>query len=243
MEYTTTKKVAYYNCDANRNMKVSAALREMQQAGTDHLSDLGLAYEMLYDENMVFLLSKTIANVTKMPVADQVINISTTPGKPIGARFTREAVISDEDMNPLVHILTLWVLVEPESRKIIRPAKFPYELPLNKSLVEGHANDEKFVKLEGTEPYITKNIDVGYSIIDNNGHVNNSSYLDLVTDLMPYDELLLKGIDHVMISYKNEAKFGDTVEISGYHTDKNRYNFIGTKHNGECFEAQILLKK
>lgn len=241
MGYTRKTIVPYYDCDARSNMKISAVLREMQQAGSEHLAHIGLPHSKLYQEDMVFLLSKTCAKVHQMPKAAQKININTTPSHSRGARFVREALFTDEKDNPLVSILTLWVLVQPESRRILRPRSFPYPLPITDSILNGAVDDQKFAEIEQPKPFVEKDVEVGYSVVDNNSHVNNSSYADMVCDLMPYDKLLEKGIDEIMISYINEAKYGDTINIKGYQNRPGQYVFVGTKKDGDCFQAEILL--
>ena len=56
--YCFTTEVPYYQCDLSGKMKLSWLLKVMERAAGEHLEHLGLPYDRLYQEGIVFLLSK-----------------------------------------------------------------------------------------------------------------------------------------------------------------------------------------
>ena len=236
------QKAAYYDGDYRNCLKISAAMKYMQQTSSEHLQALGLPYKKLYAEDMVFLLSKTCIKVHRMPEVGQEINIGTAPTGARGARFVREFVIEDMQGERLLSALTLWVLVNPHTRKILRPAGFPYMLPFQPPLVTDVVDDMRMPKPIEDENTRFTDIPIGYSHIDCNGHVNNSKYADFVCDALPYEQLMQQGIDTLVISYQNEAKWGDVVRMHTTFLSPFEY-YIGASHNdAACFEAYVRMQ-
>ena len=239
--YFTKEAIANdYDCDLTNRLKISAAMRYMQQTSAEHLRYLGLPYEKLYAENMVFLLSKGCVKVYDMPVSGQKIIIGTAPVKTRGARFIREFVIDDLNGNRLVSSLTMWLLVDPFTRKILRPASFPYDIRFQESALAEDIADIPFPKLIPEKGCSISDLAIRYSHIDHNNHVNNSVYADFVCDTLPLEKLIETGLDTMIISYRNEAKWGDALSIRTSEISPTEYYITGQKDGDACFEALAI---
>lgn len=243
MFFTKEAVALDYDCDASNRLKVSAAMRYMQQTSGEHLNWLGLPYEKLFEENMVFLMSKGCLKIFDMPVCGQSIIVGTAAVAIRGARFVREFVINDLNGNRMISALTLWLLVDPKTRRILRPASFPYPLPFQDSSIKGDIDDIDLPKSQPDAEETITNLTIRYSHMDYNNHVNNSMYADFVCDAMPFGELLEKGLDTLVISYQNEAKWGDSITMRTRHIADGQYHIHGQKDGGApCFEALATMK-
>lgn len=242
MHFTKLGKANYYDCDGNDLLKISAAMRYMQQTSSEHLESIDLSPVKLYREGMVFLLAKMCIKVHRMPRVAQPLVLGTAATETRGPRFVREFAIDSADGERLISALSLWILVEPETRKILRPAGFPYALPFVPSIVYGAIDDIRFPKLLDTGKRQTREIEISYSHLDTNRHVNNSIYADFVCDSLPYEMFDATEIDTLVIGFQNEAKHGDLLQITtGTLTEKEYY--LTGRHGGEpCFEALAILK-
>ncbi|MDL2232537.1 hypothetical protein LJC63_03030 [Ruminococcaceae bacterium OttesenSCG-928-L11] len=233
-----------YDCDCMNRLRISAAMRYMQQTSSEHLDSLGLPYEKLYQEKMVFLLSQGYIKVYEMPVAGQKIVVGTAAVATKGARFVREFTIEDRLGNRLLSSLTMWLLVDPFSRRILRPSSFPYALDFEESLVSNEIEDVAFPRLLEGRNRTEWEVPIRYSHIDCNNHVNNSIYADFVCDMLPLDKLTQKGLDTLVISYHQEAKYGNTIHMAATAMSDSEYYIVGNREDAQmCFEALAILNE
>lgn len=242
MQYTKFGRANYYDCDSNNLLKVSAAMRYMQQTSSEHLESIEMSPVKLYHEGMVFLLTKMCIKVHRMPQTAEPLMIGTAATETRGAKFVREFVIDSEEGERLVSALSLWILVEPETRRILRPVSFPYPLPFVPSMLNGEVNDVRFPKLLETGKRYESEIGIKYSHIDTNSHVNNSIYADFVCDCLPFEGLTGQGLDTLVIGFQNEAKYGDLLKITTSVLTDSEYYISGRHDDDACFEALAILK-
>lgn len=242
MYFTTQTKANYYDCDCNNQLKLSAAMKYMQQCSSEQLEHLGFSTERLFQENMVFLLSKMCIRVHRMPVCTETLVVGTAPTQPRGARFVREFILETPQGERLLSAVSLWVLVDPATRKIMRPSAFPYPLPFKPATLAEIVKDVAFPKQQKEKIHPVE-IPVRYSHIDVNQHVNNTVYADFVCDVLPREQLTTRGIEMLAISFQNEAKWGDTVEIYTTALEQGAYHIVGQHGGSPCFEALATLVK
>lgn len=241
MYFTTQEKVRYCDCDCNNRMKVSAAMKYMQQCSSEQLCTLGFSPEKLYAEDLVFLLSKMCIKVHRLPECAETLVVGTAPVTPRGAQFIREFVIESEAGERLLSAFSMWLLVVPSTRKILRPRAFPYSIDFQQPTLDGIIDDIEIPKGSQTVPYCMK-IPVRYSHIDVNHHVNNTFYADFVCDALPYSALAAQGIDHIAVRFQNEATIGQVLEVHVHQTGAASYYLSGLHEGSPCFEAVAALK-
>lgn len=232
----------YYDCDANNLLKISAAMRYMQQTSSEHLEALDLSPAKLYSENMVFLLTKMCIKIHRMPAAAETLILGTAPTEIKGPRFAREFVMNSPEGERLISALSLWILVDPKTRKILRPASFLHPLPIQPTIIGGAIDDIGFPKLPETGEFHKTGVQIRYSHLDTNNHVNNSVYADFVCDALPYDELMKSELDMLVIGFHSEARHGDFVEITTCAPAEKEYHVLGRHGGSLCFEALAILK-
>lgn len=242
MYFYAEERVKYYDCDCNNQLKISAAMKMMQQTSSEQLEQLGFSVEKLFAEDMVFLLSKMCVKVHRMPVSSERVYVGTAPVTPRGARFVREFVIESPNRERLVSAFSLWILVNPATRKILRPASFPYALQFQESHLEQIIDDVAFPKALETRGEV-REISIGYSHLDVNCHVNNTIYADFICDCLPFPLLRDQGLDSMVIHFQNEAKWGDQLQITTHPQSSEEFYLTGYHGTGPCFEALVYLNK
>ena len=97
--------------DLHRRMKLSAALRHMQDAASRHLDALGYPYEKLMENRQVFLLSKVEVVFSGSPAPEQKVTAYTRPHPSKGAFFLRETQLAVEG-HPMVLGKAAWILAD-----------------------------------------------------------------------------------------------------------------------------------
>lgn len=243
MYYEKPMQVSYYDSDVQNRLKLSAAMRYMQQSSSEQLELLDISAERLHGENMVFLLTKSCMKIHRMPLCTEKILVGTAAVATRGVRFIREFVINSEQGERLASALTLWILADTTSHKILRPASFPYALPFQHSITDGAITDIPLPKALPPGERMETDIRICYSHLDVNYHVNNSFYGDFVCDALPFGELLEKGLDTVVIHFQNEAREGENVHILTGKLGAGEYHIVGTHGGNPCFEAYAKLGK
>ena len=131
--YCFTTEVPYYQCDLSGKMKLSWLLKVMERAAGEHLEHIGLSYDRLYQEGIVFLLSKAAVRIHRCPTAADLLWVETAPQGVRGAQYNREIRIHrEENGGPgelLAEVHTIWFMADPVERRILRPDKFQHEMP------------------------------------------------------------------------------------------------------------------
>ena len=83
---------------------------------------------------------------------------------------------------------------------------------------------------------------VRYSHLDVNGHLNNTVYGDLVCDVLPFEELVNRGIREFRIVFRHEARYGEELGLQLFHDrEEDCWYVTGHRADGPCFEAQVML--
>lgn len=242
MSYRNPCKVNYYDCDSSNLLRLSAAMRYMQQTSSEHLESRGISTERLYTEGMVFLLTKMNIKIHRMPVCNERITVSTAFVAVRGVRFHREFTIDSAEGERLVSALSLWVLVDPQNHKILRPAAFRHSMDPEDSMIGGAIGDCAIPKPVAAAQETTSTVDIRYSHLDVNRHVNNSIYGDFLCDAVPYDALVQRGLDTAVIHFQNEATWGEKLEIITHQMESGAYHVLGRHADGAaCFEAYAVL--
>ncbi|MDO5560388.1 MAG: thioesterase [Oscillospiraceae bacterium] len=229
------KRVYFYECDYLGRLKLSEILKlSAELAGFDYTRK-GFSHEYLWDRGMVFLVNKVSFRINSYPSNQQKLISSTWEEPTKGAVFPRGFRIMNEQNEVLIQGVTSWILVDPVSRKIIKPSKVNFDMPkisdrLNPALEAGKI---KYSDLQ----YAGKRI-VRISDLDSNGHVYNSVYADIACDTMNETEYK-QNVVNFRINYINEAHLNDCIELYKQQ-DKDRLVVIGKTNERICFETEFL---
>lgn len=240
MYFFLPKKVSDYDCDCSNHLKISAVMKYMQQTSSQQLAHMGFSVEKLMQEKMVFLLSKISIQIHRMPVCNEEIVVGTAPTQPRGARFVREFVVESPKGERLVSALSLWILVHPDTRKILRPSFFPYDMQFQPPALQEIMEDVSLEK-QSTSSSVCTQISVQYSHIDINQHVNNAVYADFVCDTLPYQKVISRGIRTLILSFQKEAKQNDLLTLCRQQQGDGVYHITGQHSGKACFEAAVIL--
>jgi medium-chain acyl-[acyl-carrier-protein] hydrolase len=173
-----------------------------------------------------------------MPRYRENITITTWANAVGGLKTIRSFEISDEKGNVLVKAVTLWILVNLESRR-------PQRLDVL-DLIAGERDpiiDSDFSKIKDIEKNVCMKFDTFFQQSDYNGHINNSIYLWWAIETLGSNFFKGKVMSDLKIQYINELKLGESVtsymEIDGTKT----YHVIINNETGkDCAKLEIEWK-
>ena len=239
--YFSDSYVKEFECDVNNKMKLSSLMKVIQKVGSDQLNSLGITYGKMYATGVVFVLSKIGLNIYKMPECGDKYLLRTTPQKTHKSSFLRYTAMFNSNGEMIAECQTAWVIINPRERKILRPAEFKFNLPVDESSTIGTKILETRIKTaEKAKPVGVK--EVRYSDLDINRHMNNCVYGDVIMDFLPIEFTAGREIKNLMIHYQNEACLGEKIEIKTDRAADNTFYVGGKKGEVKCFEAMITFK-
>lgn len=216
-------------------------LRYIQSVAGEHLDSLGLTYQRLYDEGFVFVVAGTALKIHRAPTVGEHIVISTAPFTGRGANMLRETVLHDQNGALLAECQTNWALIDSHTSRLLRASNLPYTLPM----LEGTwtpFSDPTRIHIRPTET-LGDPIEriVRLSDLDQNLHMNNTVYADILTDCFGDAYIDSSGIDTLFLRYHLQAKLHDCLSLQ-YGRDGQL--FVVSAHHGEkkCFEGAFSLK-
>lgn len=234
--------VKEYECDLNGNMKLSYLMKAIQGIATKQLDELGITYEKMYATGVIFVLSKLAIKINRMPKKNEKYLLKTIPQKCKGVSFLRSVTMIAQNGEILMDSQSSWVIINPNERKILRPAQFKFTLPYDENAQTGvNVLETRIKPRENIKAIGVK--EVKYSDLDINRHMNNTVYGDIVMDYIPYEISTNKAIDSFYIHYQNEALYGEKITVKFDEIAENSFYIGGTKDNINCFETIISFKE
>ncbi|CAM3011481.1 acyl-ACP thioesterase domain-containing protein [Paenibacillus sediminis] len=211
-----------------------ASDRDMEQLGVtrDHMIELGLGW----------MLITLDLELHRIPKVFEHVSVETWSKGSKGAMWQRDYLMLDEQQQETAKARSIWVLVDIEKRRIVRPSALQQEVPYNteKSLGEP---PEKVAIPEELELRPAYSMTVKYSGIDINGHLNNARYADLCYDALTADELINLEAARFQITYVHEARLDDEIIVLRSEMHEGRIYFRGEGQDGNhYFEACLTVR-
>ncbi|MFV0497177.1 MAG: acyl-[acyl-carrier-protein] thioesterase [Candidatus Fimivivens sp.] len=240
-QYNCTHTVPIYDCDLFCRLRPSAMLRYIQSAAGEHLNTLGLTHQRLHDEGFVFVVAATALKVFRAPTVGERIMILTAPLPGRGANMLRETILQDEHGRLLAECQTNWALIDSHTNRLLRASSFPYMLPMlsgqwtpffDPTRIRIHLSEEPHGRVERI---------VRLSDLDQNLHMNNTVYAEILTDCFGDAYINSGGLDTLFLRYHLQAKIHDRLTLEYSYGGQL---FVVCAHHGEknCFEGAFSLK-
>lgn len=214
-EYVSKRRVASYEVGAQCILKLSVLMRMCQETSGRNLELLGLSYEKMCADGLIFLLITNRAKIKRMPIHGEEITIKTHPRGVCGAQFYRDfKIYSREEL--IIDVMQTSITVDPNTHRIIRPKAF---LDYGIFGAEKVPEEERIPKLTISEqlPYVGER-QIYFSDLDYNSHLNNTVYGDILTDFLPGGPFG-RQYSEVQINYVTESVQGDVLKIYAQEKD------------------------
>ena len=233
-----TIKIASFDVYPNSTLKPSALQRYMQQIAREDCDNMGCTYIDMRNVNMVFVLTKLAIEISAPIYAYDEIVIKTFNNRISGVSFEREFELYKNGAK-VAHATTQWVIVNYDTRRIVRPKDFPFNIP-------EHNLDCGSLPLPRTISGETVPQDLGVRVVrlsdlDENNHLNNCVYPDIAMDIIDYDTKN-QYVKSVVIIFKHEAVLGDSLKLSLAKSGSNNLVFAyNANSDAPCFEAMLGL--
>ncbi|MDO5689062.1 MAG: thioesterase [Tissierellia bacterium] len=237
MEYTKEFRVPAYMVTADQFITPEYLLKEMVDSSREH-SDIALGEE--FGSSHFWILMSWVIDIMRMPRLDEKISIRTYVAGYKKFFIYRGFEVTGPNGEQLVHAMTVWTLMDPVARALIR---IPKELFPDIDKPEKVHVPLRDFELRPDALLIRDHFLARRSDIDFNEHVNNAVYWRWVYDLVPYDQYKGLSIRRLDAEYKKEILLGDRVLIEGrvfYREERKVFEIRILDETGEELKALLL---
>ncbi|MEG1593688.1 MAG: thioesterase [Oscillibacter sp.] len=235
--FSRQEELTFADCDRNKRARI-ATLLSMAAASAGHDYDArNLPYEQLYALREVFLLSRLCLHIHRCPTSGECLTVTTWENGCGRAHVQRVFEWTDAAETLCVSARSEWILVNPETRKILRPSAFTAKpITVCPKAIDCPACKKVLLPREGLDPLGTRKI--VWSDLDGNGHVYSGNYGDIAWDALPAD-LQDRVPDTFYINYSKEATLGEELTLVGLR-EGDSYRMEGVGNSGTCFTCELV---
>ncbi len=212
LKYTEEHTIACYDTDAAWRLKPASFMNLAQEAAGRHAVYLGFGYDDLIASNTAWILSRVHVEFTDTPLWRDKITLSTWHKGLDRLFFLRDFILTDDSGNPKVKATTSWLVMNLETRRLVRDPKLVEEgTTCTENVIETPADKVQMPK--DIEAEFVSGHKVAYSDVDTNGHANNAMYMQWAMDAVDYGIASSRAVKSFTINFNHEIKPMDTVSL------------------------------
>jgi len=239
--YVSTNTITTSEVGPSMQVRFSAILCIMQDAASIHAEKLGLGFDFLSSNKRAFVLSRMQIKVcSKLPSWDETIKLTTWPRGVERLFAYRDFELADASGKPFLQATTSWLMIDTLYRHPVRPQDYFTNVAPHEVRVMDAEAPRRLGWETSTQVFDTRRARA--SDLDPNGHVNNTRYIDWVTDAIAERQGLDAHIDEFSINFLAEIRMSEAVRIGVCELPSGEIVVQGEtdKHS---FAARVTLAK
>lgn len=216
-----------------------------QEAAGAHCALLGVDRQALEPQHLFWAVVRHKAEIVRLPGAGETVTVETWPMPTTRTAFPRSTVGYDAQGKPLFRIISLWVLMDTQTRTMVLPGK-------SGICVDGFLQGGELTPPGTIPPKPLAHMQartVTNSDLDSNQHLNNARYLDWIWDLLPDTPCAQKNLREFSICYLSEARLGQELtlawelsETGALQVEGHRAKPDSPETQGRVFAASLTFK-
>lgn len=228
--YTQNYEIKDNMVDCFGNLKSAQILFIAQDMGTRHCVELSLSYDVLARRREFWAVWRHRVQITRLPKSGETIRVETWAMPTTRVLYPRSVIAYDEKGEELFRAVTLWVLMNMDTRERIDPRESGIEVP---GIVRGLeiSNPKGIVPRDMVNSSLRR---VSFTDLDRNGHMNNTRYMEWVEDLFPSRFHREHRLKEFTVCYEAECWEGqalnmhydfleeNTVQVDAYRTENGK---------------------
>ncbi|HPR32513.1 MAG TPA: thioesterase [Prolixibacteraceae bacterium] len=233
--------VRSYHTDLHRQLTIPKLCSFFQDIAGNHTVACGVGWEVMQEQNVFWVLSRLKIDVTELPVWRQKIRVSTWSMGSDGLFAFRNFRVEDAFGNTMVKAVSMWLMVNTETRRLVRPDDYMRDFPL---CTEKLFDTEPEKLPMPNNPCFSEAAAVSFTETDMNRHMNNVCYIERILNTCDFDFLLGHSISGFQINFLKEAVPGDRLKTGTVQTDPLRYmnNIVRESDGVEMVRTEIMWK-
>ena len=223
--------------DCFGRLKPAMILFYAQEVAGNHFARLSMDYESLKQRNLFWAITRTKVQILRLPRLGETIRLETWPMPTTRVAYPRFVVAYDENGNEVFKVMSLWVLMDLQSRAMVLPGKSGIE-------VAGTLRGNELTLPGAIVPKAMENTrsrTVCFTDLDRNNHMNNTRYLDWIADLLPGAFHREHPFREFTVCYHSEAMEGETLDLSWGMTDADTLQVNAICDGRRVFSARAAV--
>ena len=192
--------------DRYGRLKPSAILYFAQEIAGRHCTELA---DTLESRRRFWAVNKHRVQITRLPECAETLSVETWAMPNTRVAYPRSMVARDRAGNECFRSVSLWFLMDMDTRENI--------LPENSGIiVPGTLRGTELALPGSLVPRVMDHScrrNVCFTDLDRNGHMNNTRYLDWITDLLPSDFHREHPVKEFALRYHSEAREGQSLDL------------------------------
>ena len=240
--YVQNFEVTDIAVDRYGRMKPSMILFIAQEVAGRHCNILSVDYDTLARQRMFWAVTRHRVQITRLPERGETIRVETWPMPTTRVAYPRSVIAYDETGNECFRAISLWVLMNLDTRNMILPGKSGIS-------VVGTLRGMELASPSGLVPKELINHrqrPVCFTDLDRNGHMNNTRYLDWIDDLLPSAFHEAHQVKEFTVCYLSEAREGQNLDLHWDFLEEGCVQVDAHRNSGEkaerIFSARILFE-
>jgi len=228
------------HCDFQGKWRPSAILESMQEAAGMHSEMLGCGRKALLEKGAVWVLSRSEVQMEEYPGVGDTVILKTFPMPNRRWFFPRYYGFYNEEGKVWGRAATLWVLLDPVSRKMVPPGEVAALIPDNSDLTPPMGMPATVENVEGEAEIFPRMPE--YTDLDVNQHVNNTRYADWACNALGVNVMKEYCLESLAVNYHAEVLPGQEVKLHSFRQGE-KYRVAGFHEDKMHFELGGRLKK
>ena len=217
-------------------LKASAILWLAQEAAGEHCKLLG-AEDAAFD-GLFWAVLRYRVEIERLPELGETVTVKTWPLPTTKVAYPRATAAYDKKGNLLYKIISVWVLMDENTRGMVLPGKSGVK-------VEGVVLGDELpvpATLTGLQTHRKTKRTVEEEDIDKNRHMNNTRYLAWANDLLDRDFLQSHRLKNFTVCYLSEATLGQEIIMNWAVDEEGVLSVLGERLCAEKTERVFTLK-
>jgi len=231
--------VRHYEYNSKHELTPWGLQNFFQEAACLEADKLGFGFKALTPQNIAWVLTKLQMQFVRSLKWCDTVKLKTWIVNASKITSRRDFIIYDKDGNIIAKGTTEWVIIDLLSRRLVRIPQF---------ILDGHpqtateeALKQNFVRVpsfDGKEPINSCQIQTRLEDLDINNHVNNQHFTSWALQATPKEILDNKTLTDIVVYFKKEIPFGDTITVNCYKADEeNCFWYISKNQEGKEVSA------
>ncbi len=224
--------------DRYGRLKPSMILLYAQEIAGMHCNELALDYDTLAKRRLFWAVTRHKVQVTRLPMRGETIHVETWPMPTTRVAFPRSMVAYDTKGNECFRSISLWVLMDLDTRNMILPGKSGISVVGTLRGNELPSPNGLIAKPLGS----SRSRSVCFTDLDRNGHMNNTRYMDWIDDLLPSPFHMRSTVKEFTVCYLSEAKEGQELDLRWDFVEEGCLQVDAYRHTEEKDERIIAAR-
>ncbi len=207
--YEQTFLVSHQDADCFGRLKASALFYYAQEVAANHSALLGADHQTLSQKELFWAVIRTRVELERLPALGETVTVRTWPMPATRVAYPRATEALDGQGKLLFRMHSLWVLMDRTARTMVLPGKSGIGVP--GALLGTEAAAPGSLPAMPTENTVFRTVQ--FSELDKNLHLNNTRYIDYMTDLLPGSFHQAHTPSEICVSYLAEVREGERLRL------------------------------